>query len=79
MLKRIMFGLIVGFYCAEPAESEFSPALEAIFRYLRHLVCVLYALPAADIGANSKGIPIPSSVPCAEIDGPRHDLIGRDR
>jgi hypothetical protein len=63
MLKRLTFGLIVGFYCEEPIESEFAPALAVIFRYLWHLICVLYALPVVDLGANSGGsqAPIPFS------------------
>jgi hypothetical protein len=48
MLKRLMFGLIVGFYGAEPVESELAPALAAIIRYLQYLICVLYALPVND-------------------------------
>jgi hypothetical protein len=76
MLKRIMFGLIVGFYFAEPIESEFAPALAAIIRYLRYLICVLYALPVNDSLAISERNSISTIAIAAKIDGPRHDRTG---
>jgi hypothetical protein len=76
MLKRLMFGLIVGFYFAEPMESEFAPDLAAIFRYLRYLICVLYALPVNDSVAISGGNSISSIAIAVKKDGPRHDRTG---
>lgn len=76
MLKRLMIGVIVGFYCAEWIDSEFAPALRTILRYFRDLVCVLYAFPAVDLADVSQGRLIPSIVHRAEEDGPLH---GRTR
>ena len=76
MLKRLMFGLIVGFYFAEPMEFEFAPAAAAIIRYLRYLICVLYALPVNDSLAISERNSISTIAIAAKIDGPRHDRTG---
>ena len=57
MLKRLMIGLIVGFYYAECIDSELAPALGTIVRYFRHLVCMLYALPVIDLAVISQGGP----------------------
>jgi len=78
MLRRLMFGALIGFYSAEPIKSEFAPLLGAILRALSHMVCLMYAFPLVDLTPLSQEAAISSMFGCIEEDASRRDTRGQN-